>query len=180
MGCGTRCGGGDGGRSGAGRRNVYRSSGTATGGAPQAVGYGRVDPLTDGTWGAAALACSQGMADDLPPRTQPAPDWDAIARYHAGESPADEARLVAGWLAANASDAAMLATLDDAVDRAVGADVPVAVAEPDVEAALRAVKARRDAELASTIGAAPTAPPKPERPPSYAVSPRVWGSGAAK
>lgn len=122
------------------------------------------------------------MADDLPPRTQPAPDWDAIARYHAGESPADEARLVAGWLAANASDAAMLATLDDAVDRAVGADVPVAVAEPDVEAALRAVKARRDAELASTIGAAPTAPrdrsvlpfaPRPARLPHDEASPRA-------
>ena len=82
------------------------------------------------------------MSENLSPRTASGPDWEAIARYHAGESPADEARAVAGWLAANAPDAAMLATLDDAIERAIHADASAMVGEPDVEAALRTVKAR--------------------------------------
>lgn len=95
------------------------------------------------------------MSDNLSPRTPPAPDWEAIARYHAGESPPEEARVVAGWLAANAPDAAMLATLDDAIDRAVGADALALVAEPDVEAALRTVRARR---AAGALAAAQSSP----------------------
>jgi transmembrane sensor len=88
------------------------------------------------------------MSDQIP-SSPLAPDWEALARYHAGESPADEARRVATWLAGNAQDAAMLATLDEAVERAIGVDRTSIVAGGralDVEAALRAVKARRDAE----------------------------------
>jgi transmembrane sensor len=67
------------------------------------------------------------------------PDWDAIARYRAGESVGDEARRIGAWLDANAADAAMLAALDDALAASLA---PVAAAPPDVEAALRSVRAR--------------------------------------
>src|SRR5215217_3430562 len=102
-----------------------------------------------GTWGAAGFTCYWGMTDNLSSRSPQAPDWEALARYHAGESPAEEARLVATWLAANAQDAALLAMLDDVVERAIGAehaaiDLPATSPHLDVEAALRAVKARRD------------------------------------
>jgi transmembrane sensor len=69
------------------------------------------------------------------------PDWDAIARHRSGESGDDEARRVAAWLEAHPQDAEMLAALD----RVIEARTPAAASgagEPDVEAALRAVRAR--------------------------------------
>ncbi|MDF1504938.1 FecR domain-containing protein [Roseisolibacter sp. H3M3-2] len=77
------------------------------------------------------------------------PDWEALARYLAGESAPDEAREVAAWLAAHPDDAAMLRALDvtasDAGARA--ADAPPI----DVEGALRRVQARRDAATAAEV-----------------------------
>ena len=70
-----------------------------------------------------------------------APEWALLARYLAGECSADEARVVADWLAANPADAELLRALDAAATRpapAVGAPV-------DVEAALARVHARIDA-----------------------------------
>jgi transmembrane sensor len=71
------------------------------------------------------------------PRTSPtAPDWDAIARYLAGESSASEAEAVRRWLDAHPSDAKAIAALD----AAVGTHAPRPMV--DVEAALRKVKTR--------------------------------------
>lgn len=71
-----------------------------------------------------------------------APDWEALARYLAGESPEGEARAVGAWLAAHPEDAAMLRALDDAVTRVAApepSDAPI-----DVEGALRRVRRRLD------------------------------------
>lgn len=71
------------------------------------------------------------------PFTSPtAPDWDAIARYLAGESSASEASLVRRWLDAHPADAKAFAALSSAV----AANAPAS--SVDVEAALRKVKTR--------------------------------------
>lgn len=76
-----------------------------------------------------------------------APDWEALARYLAGESSEAEAREVAAWLESHPEDAAMLRALDDAVTRVAApqpSDAPI-----DVEAALRRVRGRLDAVSAA-------------------------------
>ena len=62
------------------------------------------------------------------------PDWDAIARFLAGESPAAEAEAVRAWLAAHPADRQVVERLSEA------AAVPLA--DVDVEAALRNVHSR--------------------------------------
>lgn len=57
------------------------------------------------------------------------PDWDAIARFLAGESDAGEAAAVRTWLEAHPEDRALVEGLDSAATINAGADV-------DVEAAL--------------------------------------------
>lgn len=65
------------------------------------------------------------------------PDWEALARYLAGEARGEELERVRGWLAANPEDH----RLAEALDRLAG-EVPVeAPAGLDVEAALRKTKA---------------------------------------
>lgn len=80
------------------------------------------------------------MTDDASrfPRATPAPrpDWDALARFYAGESPPAEAVRIGEWLAANPDERALLEALDRAVDRAAD--------DVDVEAALARVHARMD------------------------------------
>src|SRR5512140_462238 len=66
------------------------------------------------------------------------PDWDAIARFLAGESPAPEAARVDAWLAAHPDDRQLVERLGDA------ATVPVA--DVDVEGALLRVHALMAAE----------------------------------
>lgn len=64
-----------------------------------------------------------------------APDWDALARYLAGESPDDEARRVRAWLENHPADRALVERVQEA-----SAELPL---EPvDVERALTAVHAR--------------------------------------
>jgi transmembrane sensor len=68
-------------------------------------------------------------------------NWEAVARYLAGESPAEEQAAVRQWLAEHPADAKVIAALDDALDRvALGPDATKGI---DVEAALAKVKARR-------------------------------------
>ena len=75
-----------------------------------------------------------------PPRDDSA-DWEAIARYFAGESTPDETAAVRQWLEANPVEAAALSALGDAT-----AQLPTATPPGlDVEAALRRVAERRDA-----------------------------------
>ncbi|HVX41550.1 MAG TPA: FecR domain-containing protein [Gemmatimonadaceae bacterium] len=64
-----------------------------------------------------------------------APDWDAVARYLAGESPADEAQRVRAWLENNPAERELVESL-----AAAGAELPLAPV--DVDAALDRVHAR--------------------------------------
>jgi len=77
-------------------------------------------------------------SDASPPnQTGPAnvPDWEAIARFLAGESSVEETARVQRWLDANPVEKDVLASLDAAVTTDTGADV-------DVELALAQVHAR--------------------------------------
>ena len=76
------------------------------------------------------------------------PDWDALARYRAGESAPDEAARVAAWLADHPLDAAMIESLDAAVGAHFGTDDMSAV-PVDVEAALGRLHQRMDARTAT-------------------------------
>lgn len=68
--------------------------------------------------------------------TQPAANWESIARYLAGEASAEEAADVRRWLDEHRTDAELIA----AVERLSAARAAPTV---DVDAALRNVKARR-------------------------------------
>jgi transmembrane sensor len=82
------------------------------------------------------------MADETPnlqPRDD-SPDWEAIARFYAGESTPDEAAAVRRWLEANPLEASTLGSLNDATALLASATPPGL----DVEAALKRVAERRD------------------------------------
>ncbi|MFL5580134.1 MAG: FecR family protein [Gemmatimonadaceae bacterium] len=86
---------------------------------------------------------------DRPPAPDSAPDWEALARYQAGESPEAEARAVRAWLAAHPAVARMLWELDAVITADIQPSLPFeagAAGEVDVEAALARLKARRGAE----------------------------------
>jgi len=67
----------------------------------------------------------------------PTPDWDAVARYLAGESPADEALRVARWLEAYPADKYLIDQLKAVAVTAVPTDVDVETALVRVHARLR-------------------------------------------
>jgi transmembrane sensor len=75
-----------------------------------------------------------------PDGTDAPPDWEALARYLAGESPTSERERIERYLSAHPRDAEMLARLDDAMG-ILGLQES---AEVDVESALQRVAARRD------------------------------------
>lgn len=50
-----------------------------------------------------------------PRSSHDAPDWDALARYRAGESMPDEGAEIAAWLAAHPDEGDLLAVLDGVV-----------------------------------------------------------------
>lgn len=68
-------------------------------------------------------------------------DWEAVARYLAGESRGEEQAAVRRWLAEHPADARMVAALDNALGRLMPG--PEATLGIDVESALASVKARR-------------------------------------
>jgi transmembrane sensor len=68
-------------------------------------------------------------------------NWEAVARYLAGESPAEEQAAVRQWLADHPADAKAFAALDDILARA--ALKPELARGIDVEAALARVNTRR-------------------------------------
>src|SRR5690349_9844272 len=80
----------------------------------------------------------------VPRAAQPPFGWDALARYVAGESPADEWAAVRAWLGDHAGDAMLVAALDRTLDAAARPDDARAAEDVDVEWALRAVSNRRD------------------------------------
>lgn len=83
------------------------------------------------------------MADQTPnlPPTDDSADWEAIARFYAGESTPGESAAVRGWLQAHPAEAAALSSLGDATGSLSRATPP----NLDVEGALRRVAERRDA-----------------------------------
>ena len=109
-------------------------------------------------------------------------DWEAIARYFAGESTSEEANVVRRWLEAHPDEAAALTALGD-----VTADLAKATPlDLDVEAALANVTRRRQAEdaIAGATGAdvipidsrrpARRTPMRPERTELPAAAARRW------
>jgi transmembrane sensor len=91
-------------------------------------------------------------------------DWEAIARYFAGESSAAEGEAVRRWLDAHPDQAAALNALNDATGHLDRATPPGL----DVEAALRRVTERRDATDVISLEMRPTRPVVP------ASAPRRW------
>lgn len=84
------------------------------------------------------------MSPSDPPH-QP-PDWDALARYHAGESTPPEAAAVRDWLASHPREAAEIDRMHMLVDERMAARVPH-VTDDQLERALaRAHRALDDAQ----------------------------------
>jgi transmembrane sensor len=77
--------------------------------------------------------------DEAPATDGTQPDWEVLARFLAGESPAREAGAVRAWLAEDPARHDVLSALDSTLDR-----VAAPPADLDVEAALRSVHARMD------------------------------------
>lgn len=96
------------------------------------------------------------------------PDWDALARYRAGESTPDEATSVAAWLAEHPLDDTMIEALDAAVGAHFGTDDRSAL-PVNVEGALGRLHQRmmESAPAAPRLtvlrGGAASAPPKRQR-----------------
>jgi transmembrane sensor len=77
------------------------------------------------------------MTDHVSPQSSfnaSPPDWDAIARFLAGESPAEEAARVGAWLDAHPADRELVERLND--------EVTLPIADVDVESALLQVRSR--------------------------------------
>ncbi|HEX8849779.1 MAG TPA: FecR domain-containing protein [Gemmatimonadaceae bacterium] len=79
------------------------------------------------------------QGSDFDPTAEPF-DWEAIARYLAGESAPAEARAVRLWLDARPDRAAVVEALDRSIARLAAVDASV-----DLDAALARVHARMDA-----------------------------------
>jgi transmembrane sensor len=91
------------------------------------------------------------MTNESPRANPPAEpiDWDAVARFLAGECPAGEAAELRRWMAEHPDLAAMI----DAIDRAAWAFAGQSPTDVDVEHALRMVTARFDAPVGRTLNA---------------------------
>ena len=76
----------------------------------------------------------------LPSDSAPDADWEAVARYLAGEGTAAEAEAVRRWLAEHPAERVFF----DALSRAVAPRAESGDEDIDVEGALRRVRARRD------------------------------------
>ena len=95
----------------------------------------------------------------LPPEDA---DWEALARYFAGESSPDEAVAIRRWLQAHPAEASALRALSGATEQLVNSTPP----DLDVESALKRVIERRDA--ADNI---PIDSKRPARTPARTVAP---------
>jgi transmembrane sensor len=114
---------------------------------------------------------SMSKGDEVPV-TEGAPvDWEVLARFMAGESPADEADAVRAWLAENPARHDVLRALDRTL-----APVAAAPAGLDVEAALRRAHARMDAPETPVI---PFRAPARTAPAPRRAMPAPWLRAAA-
>jgi transmembrane sensor len=82
-------------------------------------------------------------------------DWDALARYAAGESPAAEAASVEAWLETHPADAALVAFVRSGLEHQVAAPTV------DVEMALARVRDRISAESSAPMAEQRNAPARP-------------------
>ena len=107
------------------------------------------------------------MPNETPNPLDDSADWEAIARYFAGECTPDEAAAVQRWLDTHPDEASALSSLNDAT----GLLASATPANLDVEAALKRVSERRDAANVIPIGSR-----RPARtpPPRVAVPVRRW------
>jgi transmembrane sensor len=99
------------------------------------------------------------MADDRAQQPDLDAEWEALARYLAGECAPDEERRIRELLAAHPERAALVASLDGALRPAIQAPL----SEADVQAALASVLARRDSARGA-LELLPTDAPTAERP----------------
>lgn len=111
------------------------------------------------------------MTDRTPDAESPAEqiDWEALARYLAGESAPDEAEAMRRWLDARADRAELVAALDSSLAR-LAYQAP---SDLDVESALRRVRARMDEPDVRSL--ADVATPSARR--TFAPRARRWSSG---
>ncbi|HEY6219661.1 MAG TPA: FecR domain-containing protein [Gemmatimonadaceae bacterium] len=89
---------------------------------------------------------SQMGADSAKPNT----DWEAVARYLAGESPTAEREAIQAWLAQHPDESRVIAGLDQTLDRLTLN--PADLAGIDVEGALARVNARRAEQVQKPMG----------------------------
>lgn len=78
----------------------------------------------------------------FPPASSEPPSWEALGRYLSGDSSAEEAQVVASYLAAHPDDARIVEAVEQAAIR-LGDDLHAPI---DTERALRAVMSRRTGE----------------------------------
>jgi transmembrane sensor len=100
------------------------------------------------------------MADDRSQQPDLDADWEALARFLAKESTPEEDRRIRDGLAADADRAALVESLD----AALRPEAQSPLSSADVEAALAAVLARRDAERPALSVLRPESTPGAERP----------------
>ena len=100
------------------------------------------------------------MADDRAQQPDLDAEWEALARFLAGESAPDEERRIRDRLASDADFAALIGSLDAALEP----PAQQSLASADVEAALASVLARRDSARASLAIVPGEAGPLLERP----------------
>lgn len=77
----------------------------------------------------------------------PDPDWEALARYHAGESTPEEAATVREWLLSHPGEAAQVDRLHMLVDQQMSASTPHVTADQVEHALARAHRALDEAPL---------------------------------
>ena len=111
------------------------------------------------------------MPNETPNPPDSSADWEAIARYFAGECPPAEAAAVRRWLEARPAEALALGSLNDATALLASATP----ADLDVEAALKRASERRDAADVIPIDSQLRARRTPAR---VAVPTRRWRSVA--
>ena len=99
-------------------------------------------------------------------------DWDALARYFAGESSAEDAETASRWLAEHPDEAEAFAALDSVTAR-LDALPAESAEEPDVDAAWMRIAAQLDER--------PVATPAPKaKVYTFAQRPRIWSSPALR
>ena len=99
------------------------------------------------------------MGHETPNPPHDPADWEALARYFAGESTPEEAKVVRGWLEAHPDEAAALNALGGATSELARATPP----DLDVDAALANVTRRRLADVGTGADVIPIDSRRPGR-----------------